>query len=258
MSVNQSQVDQILGAAAAEDPEAKLENLEREVDVLKASVKKLLIDIRERMNEMENPFTLGVQSGFRPAPVDEAPASPEEEKIEEPPALALPAAKTPAPLPQPQQGIPADLLAGLQAQIAAADSLVPKAPAKAEKLRLQKVHNLFEWTGKAVKKYGFDRLEMMLDSYATMGYLERDEVAQVREIARLMPASLGEADEMKAEDFVSELYVLNRILDPTDTSLDRDMIAVLMDNKRAKGAPPKGGRKESEPGEDWLESLERI
>jgi hypothetical protein len=256
MSVNQSQVDQILGAATADDPEAKLENLEREVDVLKASVKKLLIDIRERMNEMENPFTLGVQGGFQPARVEEAVEK--EEEVEESPAQ--PAAKTPLPAPAPQapQGIPADLLAGLQAQIAAADSLVPKAPAKAEKLRLQKVHNLFEWTGKAVKKYGFDRLEMMLDSYATMGYLERDEVAQVREIARLMPASLGEADEMKAEDFVSELYVLNRILDPTDTSLDRDMIAVLMDNKRAKGAPPKGGRKESEPGEDWLESLERI
>jgi hypothetical protein len=256
MSVNQSQVDQILGAATADDPEVKLENLEREVDVLKASVKKLLIDIRERMNEMENPFTLGVQGGFQPARVEEAVEK--EEEVEESPAQ--PAAKTPLPAPAPQapQGIPADLLAGLQAQIAAADSLVPKAPAKAEKLRLQKVHNLFEWTGKAVKKYGFDRLEMMLDSYATMGYLERDEVAQVREIARLMPASLGEADEMKAEDFVSELYVLNRILDPTDTSLDRDMIAVLMDNKRAKGAPPKGGRKESEPGEDWLESLERI
>jgi len=256
MSVNQSQVDQILGAATADDPEAKLENLEREVDVLKASVKKLLIDIRERMNEMENPFTLGVQGGFQPARVEEAVEK--EEEVEESPAQ--PAAKTPLPAPTPQapQGIPADLLAGLQAQIAAADALVPKAPAKAEKLRLQKVHNLFEWTGKAVKKYGFDRLEMMLDSYATMGYLERDEVAQVREIARLMPASLGEADEMKAEDFVSELYVLNRILDPTDTSLDRDMIAVLMDNKRAKGAPPKGGRKESEPGEDWLESLERI
>lgn len=256
MSVNQSQVDQILGAATADDPEAKLENLEREVDVLKASVKKLLIDIRERMNEMENPFTLGVQGGFQPARVEEA--AREEEEVEESPAQ--PAAKTPLPAPAPQapQGIPADLLAGLQAQIAAADSLVPKAPAKAEKLRLQKVHNLFEWTGKAVKKYGFDRLEMMLDSYATMGYLERDEVAQVREIARLMPASLGEADEMKAEDFVSELYVLNRILDPTDTSLDRDMIAVLMDNKRAKGAPAKEGRKEREPGEDWLESLERI
>jgi hypothetical protein len=257
MSVNQSQVDQILGAAAAEDPEAKLENLEREVDVLKASVKKLLIDIRERMNEMENPFTLGVQGGFQPSRVEEAAAEEAEEVAEEPAALAQPAAKTPAPAPAPQ-GIPADLLAGLQAQIAAADSLVPKAQVKAEKLRLQKVHNLFEWTGKAVKKYGFDRLEMMLDSYATMGYLERDEVAQVREIARLMPASLGEADEMKAEDFVSELYVLNRILDPTDTSLDRDMIAVLMDNKRAKGAPAKEGRKEREPGEDWLESLERI
>ena len=165
-------------------------------------------DVRDR-----DPVTLGMLGEFQPARLEEAVEK--EEEVEESPAQ--PAAKTPLPAPAPQapQGIPADLLAGLQAQIAAADALVPKAPAKAEKLRLQKVHNLFEWTGKAVKKYGFDRLEMMLDSYATMGYLERDEVAQVREIARLMPASLGEADEMKAEDFVSELYVLNRILDHT-------------------------------------------
>jgi len=269
MSVNQSQVDQILGAASAEDPEAKLENLEREVDLLKASVKKLLIDIRERMNEMENPFTLGVQGGFAPpAPMEEQNASPEEtEKVEEPVARTTPAVNEPPSLPSAApasaapQGIPGDLLASLQAQIAAADALVPKPPAKGgklEKLRLQKVHRLFEWTGKAVKKYGVDRLEMMLDSYASMGYLDRGDITQVKEIARLMPASLGEADEIRADDFVSELYVLNQILDPNDISLDRDMIAVLMDNKRVKAAPSKDGRKDSDPREDWIESLERI
>ena len=58
MAVNQSQVDHIITAASEDDPEVKLQNLEREVDLIKTSIKRLLIDIRERMNELENPFTL--------------------------------------------------------------------------------------------------------------------------------------------------------------------------------------------------------
>ena len=58
MAVNQAQVDHIITAASEDDPEVKLQNLEREVDLIKTSIKRLLMDIRERMNELENPFTL--------------------------------------------------------------------------------------------------------------------------------------------------------------------------------------------------------
>ena len=60
MAVNQSQVDHIITAASEDDPEVKLQNLEREVDLIKTSIKRLLMDIRERMNELENPFNLEV------------------------------------------------------------------------------------------------------------------------------------------------------------------------------------------------------
>jgi len=70
MAVNQSQVDHIITAASEDDPEVKLQNLEREVDLIKTSIKRLLMDIRERMNELDNPFTLtaGV-AGTAPVPV---------------------------------------------------------------------------------------------------------------------------------------------------------------------------------------------
>ena len=73
MAVNQSQVDHIITAASEDDPEVKLQNLEREVDLIKTSIKRLLIDIRERMNEMENPFTIagtGVPAGPSAAAVE--------------------------------------------------------------------------------------------------------------------------------------------------------------------------------------------
>jgi len=47
-----------------------------------------------------------------------------------------------------------------------------------------------------------------------------------------MPANLGEEHEIGPDEFVSELYTLNRILAPNDTSLDRDMIEVMMDQRQ--------------------------
>src|SRR5208337_4244062 len=73
MAVNQAQVEHIITAASEDDPEVKLQNLEREVDLIKTSIKRLLMDIRERMNELENSFTL-VSSGNQGigANIDEA------------------------------------------------------------------------------------------------------------------------------------------------------------------------------------------
>ena len=65
MAVNQSQVDHIITAASEDNPEVKLQNLEREVDLIKTSIKRLLMDIRERMNELENPFTLAATGTSR-------------------------------------------------------------------------------------------------------------------------------------------------------------------------------------------------
>ncbi len=64
MAVNQAQVDHIISTASADDPEVKLLKLQDEVELLKTSIKRLLIDIRERMNDMENPFNAGMQGGL--------------------------------------------------------------------------------------------------------------------------------------------------------------------------------------------------
>ena len=48
----------------------------------------------------------------------------------------------------------------------------------------------------------------------------------------LCPANLGEEHEVGPDEFVSELYALNRILAPDDSSLDRDMIEVMMEQRQ--------------------------
>jgi hypothetical protein len=65
-----------------------------------------------------------------------------------------------------------------------------------------------------------------------MGYITKESCDEIREISRLMPANLGEEHEVGPDEFVSDLYALNRILSPDDTSLDRDMIDVMMEQRQ--------------------------
>jgi hypothetical protein len=152
---------------------------------------------------------------------------------------------------------------------------IPAAPAN-EKLRLQKVYKLFKWTHQSVKKYGHDRLEIMMGSYQAMGYITKDSCDEIKEISRLMPANLGEEHEVGPDEFVAELYALNRILSPTDTSLDRDMIEVMMEQRQQDlPAKEKSGdgridlsgiamrersspQKSKENEEDWMNLPDRI
>eukprot|EP00825_Cyclidium_porcatum_P026699 TRINITY_DN28700_c0_g1_i1.p3 TRINITY_DN28700_c0_g1~~TRINITY_DN28700_c0_g1_i1.p3 ORF type:complete len:102 (-),score=12.84 TRINITY_DN28700_c0_g1_i1:4-309(-) len=71
-----------------------------------------------------------------------------------------------------------------------------------------------------------------------MGYIPKESADEIREISRLMPANLGEEHEVGPDEFVAELYALNRILAPNDTSLDRDMIEVMMEQRQQGIADP--------------------
>jgi hypothetical protein len=263
MAVNQSQVDHIITAASEDDPEVKLQNLEREVDLIKTSIKRLLIDIRERMNEMENPFTIaatGVPAGPAAAAVEidvaQKSAMEAREAALEARESQLEAAKakmeydktkdkiavTPERVPPEDNRhmIDDQLLASMRMQTITPQkgAYVTHTPVSltSEKLHLQKVYKLFKWTQQSVKKIGHDRLEIILESYRAMGYITKESCDEIREISRLMPANLGEEHEVGPDEFVADLYALNRILSPNDTSLDRDMIEVMMEQRQTMSA----------------------
>ena len=332
MADNPVQVDPVPAKSTNEEQDARIQSLEREVDLLKTSIKRLLIDIRERMNEMENPFTVAAMSGAKGNGTDvkrrgndadeaknaelekkEADLKVREEQLKaEQQKIAASAQPVPSSMPQyppqipmqypvqvppqyPQQFpspypvqtgpmhagvdrhiIDEQLVAQFKAQATGFkgsgqnSSIIP-----AEKSRLQKVYKLFRWTEQAVKKYGNDRLETILQSFKTMGYMTKDSYDEIKEIAKLMPASLGDDHEVGPDEFVSELYTLNRIIAPDDTSLDRDMIEVMME-QRSLAMPsvipspvprlefPTLPAKEKKPAknqefeEDWMNLPDRI
>jgi hypothetical protein len=271
MAVNQSQVDHIITAASEDDPEVKLQNLEREVDLIKTSIKRLLIDIRERMNEMENPFTIagaGVPAGSSPAAIEtdvaqksamearEAALEARESQLEAAKEkMEYDKAKDKFPV-TPERVPPEDNRHMIDDQLLASMRMQTITPQKgayvthtpvsltSEKLHLQKVYKLFKWTQQSVKKIGHDRLEIILESYRAMGYITKESCDEIREISRLMPANLGEEHEVGPDEFVADLYALNRILSPNDTSLDRDMIEVMMEQRQTMPASSSGSGEE--------------
>lgn len=265
MAVNQAQVDHIITAASEDDPEVKLQNLEREVDLLKTSIKRLLMDIRERMNELENPFTIsatgsgGSNNEAAADQNDEAKKSALEAReaaldAREANLEASEAKNEIVPLSKEGQKKSKDavssfddvtdkspvdeqVLSQFKEQLLGFPSKMQQKSISDEKLRLQKVYKLFKWTSQAVRKFGHDRLEIIIESYRIMGYISKESCDEIKEISRLMPADIGEEHEVGPDEFVSELYALNRILAPSDTSLDRDMIEVMMEQRQQNLSP---------------------
>ncbi len=275
MAVNQAQVDSIISSASSEDPEIQLLKLRDEVELLKTSIKRLLIDIRERMNDAENPLVQALkgnpvefvgQHASSPSPMegyiddyDEEPAvetiSESSSMSDEPDMMESAGGAGPVDSGGLSMGSGGNQMAGVSsalsslaaekgmleslrnqlfAEPAQRDQTKPKKPR--EKVKIQKVYSLFEWTSSNVKRYGHDRVDLMLESYKEMGHISDDHCKQVKDIARLMAPSIGEVHEMKADEFVLALYELNRILQPEDPGLDRDMLDVLIE-KRKVSAP---------------------
>ena len=254
----------VITPPASGDLDVKLLKIQEEMDLLKTSIKKLLIDIRDRLNEKDNPFLhpgINYNSGnlFEDGKGEEAKAGEEEEAQ---------AGETPGE----EAGEPGEELptASKSVQEELADMLsrngkMPPLPAASqragEKLRLRKIHRLFGWTSKIINRYGHDRLEILLQAYTSMGYLTEEMAGQIREVGRLLPASLGELHVIGPDEFVSELYILNRILDPRDNTLDEDMIEVLMTHRIQSplaAVPRKAGKPDSDQVFEWIDSMDRT
>lgn len=264
MAVNQTQVDDIINAASVQDPAVRLQTLEREVDLLKKSIKHILMDIRERMNEMDNPFVIVSSAGSkkiienpetdarvsaleaRKAALDARESQLELESLQpEPLVEKICPSSEPDPVSLIQQYPAKEDLTGVLANLQYGKPT--RNLSSLDPLPLQKAYNLFNWARRGVKKFGHSRLEILVDCYCIMGYIQKKTADEIRQISHLMPLSIGEEHEIDADEFVSEIYSLNRILVPHDTSFDRDMIEVMMNQRQqeqpaAIGSYPSGMR----------------
>ncbi|WP_224732798.1 hypothetical protein [Methanoculleus thermophilus] len=101
-------------------------------------------------------------------------------------------------------------------------------------------------------------MSIMIDAYRSMGYINEDISDQIREIMRMVPETRRDVQEIGPNEFVSELYVLNRILDPEDATLDRDMIEVMLSHRRQEESGSGTSSRERDVGDTWIDLLDRI
>src|SRR5512145_2939071 len=86
---DQSDIDKIVAAAESDTIESKVATLEEEVNEIKGSIKTLLMDIRETMSVLENPFQniqgiANISSAIvSPKPEEVPDRHPKKEEIEE-------------------------------------------------------------------------------------------------------------------------------------------------------------------------------
>jgi hypothetical protein len=215
-----------MSALSAQDQEKKIEAMDKELQILKGSIKKLMIDIREEMNSAENPF-LDLQQLQAPAAKMEAktmnaPASAIEDPFEEP--INLPAE-------EPEKVDTEKTISDIQNAPQAEKPAAPKAEAEAPKeatvkeeipmeesitmeieepkmllsrmkesikgneekasqgprrLDPETIIKLMHWTRNVLAKNGTVRFYNLLDAYVSMGYLDADMKATIEKMSRLV------------------------------------------------------------------------
>ena len=262
MEVDQAAIDEILASAEADTPESRIEKLEKEVDVLKGSVKKLLLDLRETLNNLENPFQnlqnlaegalpamhqqppvqqIQVVPAQVPEPKPPEPEEPEEpEKSEEEPEIGVEEDFVEEVESQeygkevmPEEGEEGDIV-GRQVEVseskkekAVTEAFMArkKEPEHFTKYDIVTLFNLMEWVKGMLEKYTLDSLRLMLELFASAGYISDDARDFVCKVAELIALNDG------FEDMLLELYRLHKLMNPADTSMDSKLLSLILEKR---------------------------
>ncbi|WP_202320712.1 hypothetical protein [Archaeoglobus neptunius] len=246
MEVDQAAIDEILASAEADTPESRIDKLEKELDVLKGSVKKLLLDLRETLNNIENPFqnlqnlAEGALPTMHQPPVQQVqvipaqiPEPPHEEKAEQEENEGVEGVveeedfdKSVEVMPEEEGDIVAEQVYSVKEK---AQPLGEKAVAKREmvftKYDIVTLFNLMQWVKGMLEKYTVDSLRLMLEIFESAGYISEESRDFVTKVAELIALNDG------FEDIILELYRLHKLMNPEDTSMDSKLLSLILDKR---------------------------
>ncbi|AGK60853.1 hypothetical protein Asulf_00845 [Archaeoglobus sulfaticallidus PM70-1] len=222
----EGKIDQIIADTGTDTPESRIAKLEEEVNMLKGSIKKLLIDLREIMNNLENPFQIlqkltdplsSVQTvqGV-PTPIieedGEKKRGKEEKKGEEDVSGEM------SKLLNVEERIP-------KVDEEKVDEDMPKDfRIKAKQIDPISLHRLVEWTNEMVMRYGEETLIKLVEVFQMVGYIS----PEVKEVVVMLSSLVRDGD---ISDAVIDLYKLYIILNPEDTSLDSKVLKLMLDKR---------------------------
>jgi ElaB/YqjD/DUF883 family membrane-anchored ribosome-binding protein len=223
-SFDQSMIDKIVATAESDTIESKVASLEEEVSEIKGSIKNLLMDIRETMSVLENPFQniqgiANISSAIvSPKPAEEIPEErpPKKEEVVEDEAEDedLEVEKVP-------KNFLEDLKKAAKRQQKRGDSKL---------IDPISFYKTIVWCKDMVGKYNQDAIKELLEVFTLLGYIP----GEIKEIIVKILDILFKNNNL--DDAVVDLYRLYHILYPEDVSLDSKMLDHIL-NEKAKSHP---------------------
>jgi hypothetical protein len=223
-SFDQSMIDKIVATAESDTIESKVANLEEEVTEIKGSIKNLLMDIRETMGVLENPFQniqgIANISGaiINPRPADDGKKEdPKKEEIKE---------DEPDDEDLEMEQVPRNPFEDMR-------QAVKKLPKRNDSKLIDPLsfYRTIVWSKDMVGKYDHDAIKELIEVFSLLGYIPGDIKDIILKVIEIL------AKDNNLDDAVMDLYRLYHILNPDDLSLDSKVLDyVLNENDTVKNA----------------------
>lgn len=217
-SFDQSMIDKLVATAESDTIESKVASLEEEVAEIKGSIKSLLMDIRETMSVLENPF----QNIQGIANISSAIVSPKPEEVPEdhPPKKEEVIEEEDEDEDLEMEKIPKNFLEDLK-----------KAAKRQQKRGDSKLidpisfYKTIVWCKDMAGKYNQDAIKELLEVFTLLGYIP----GEIKEIIVKILDILFKNNNL--DNAVVDLYRLYHILYPEDPSLDSKVLDYILNEK---------------------------
>jgi len=234
LAFDQSDIDKIVAAAESDTIESKVANLEEEVTEIKGSIKTLLMDIRETMGVLENPFQniqgIANISGaiVNPKPVDEGKIEdrfPEEVEEDEPDDTDM--------------GLIEPVQKNSFEDLKQAAKSLPKLP-DSKLIDPVSFYKTIVWSKDMVEKYDYETIKELVEIFFLLGYIKGD----IKEIVLKLTELLDKSSDL--DSAVMDLYRLYHILYPNDMSLDSKVLDYVLNENEPRGAVRENRRRKTD------------
>lgn len=215
---DQSMIDDLMTSAEGDTIESKVASLEDEVAEIKGSVKMLLLDIRETMSVLENPFQniQAISNMTSPENLQVPPAPLDTQPVEEIPDVAE------------VEPVPQDISGYTDFNI---ENNTRRNNAYAQEANVLpdfklvdplSFHKTIVWGREMVEKYDPETMQELVEIFSLLGYIPDN----IKEIVLKITNILYESNNL--EDSVMDLYRLYHILNPEDSSLDSKVLDLVL------------------------------
>ncbi|ADB58438.1 hypothetical protein [Archaeoglobus profundus] len=248
--IDQSTIDQLVATAEADTPESKIAKLEKEVETLKGSIKKLLMDIRETMNNLENPFQSlqnlaevinRAPSSQPPQQVQVIPTPPpetpkpelKEEKKEEEKREEIEEKKEEVEEKAEEPEEVEDFVKEEVDNVFQVPELKPKKKVRevmpkgvGKRMNIVTLYNMMVWVRRMLEKYDMNTIRDILDLFESAGYISTELKEFTGKIVDIVGVIGDGFDEL-----LIDLYKLHKTVNPNDKSMDSELLKILLEKR---------------------------